>query len=434
MSVTTPEVGPRICVVACEASGDLLGARLVLSLRDLYPNATFAGVAGDHMRAAGVEAWADTADLSVMGIAEVLKHLPRLLKLRKSVLEQAVAWNPDVLIGVDGPDFNIGLERRARARGIPTVHYVSPSIWAWREGRAKTLKAAADEVLCLFPMEPPIYAKYGANATFVGHPLAEEFPVDPDQGKARHELDLPVDAEILGILPGSRMGEITRLGSIFIAAAARLRRQAPDLQLVAPMANQRCMEAFRALLSGPAPIELVQGGEAGEGVSGASLGGLDAPLSQEEWAAACSAVHLVDGRSHEVMLASDMLLLASGTAALEGLLAKRPMVVAYKISPITYWIVKGLGILKVNRYSLPNILSGERLVPELMQEDCTPAAIASELVTLRSDKAATKVLVGRFREIHEQLRKGPAAAAQAVAAVLGRREREDWPVSTSRSP
>lgn len=435
MSMVSPGASPRICVVACEASGDLLGARLVQALRRVFPHAQFAGVAGDQMRAAGVEAWADTADLSVMGITEVLKHLPRLLKLRKAILERAVDWRADVLIGVDGPDFNIGLERKARAKGIRTVHYVSPSIWAWREGRAKKLQEAADEVLCLFPMEPPIYAKYGARATFVGHPLADEFPLDPDQAGARQTLGLPAEGEILGILPGSRLGEIAKLGAIFIAAAARLRRTTPGLRLVAPMANQRCREAFERLLRSPLPPIEPGAGDSVQERAGARPGVEGAPVTQDEWEAACAAVHVVDGQSHAVMVASDLLLLASGTAALEGLLAKRPMVVAYKIAPLTHFIVKGLGILKVDRYSLPNILSGERLVPELMQDDCTPAAIASELARLRTAPAVRTILLPRFHAIHEQLRKdSSAAAAQAIAALLGGDGDTDRLVSTSRTP
>lgn len=435
MSMVSAVASPRICIVACEASGDLLGARLVQALRQVLPDAQFAGVAGDQMRAAGVEAWADTADLSVMGITEVLKHLPRLLKLRASILERAVEWKADILIGVDGPDFNIGLERRARARGLRTVHYVSPSIWAWREGRAKKLQEAADEVLCLFPMEPPIYAKYGAQATFVGHPLADEFPLEPDRAMARQTLGLAAEGEVLGILPGSRLGEISKLGAIFLAAAARLRRVAPGLRLVAPMANERCRAAFEELLRSPLPPVDSGAVEGAQNSAGTRLGVGGAAISQDEWAATCAAVHVVDGQSHAVMVASDLLLLASGTAALEGLLSKRPMVVAYKIAPLTHFIVKGLGILKVDRYSLPNILSGERLVPELMQEDCTPAAIASELARLRTDPAVSRTLLPRFLAIHEQLRKDSSvAAAQAIAALLGGEGDTDRLVSTSRSP
>ena len=400
-----PEKVPRICLVACEASGDLLAAKLATALTEAIPGVELAGVAGEHMRNAGVRAWHDVSEISVMGIAEVLKHLPRLRKLRKQVLAEAEAWGADILIGVDGPDFNIGLERMAKQKGMKTVHYVSPSIWAWREGRAAKLKEATDLVLCLFPMEPPIYDRYGARSTFVGHPLADSFDIVPDQLGARSELGLPADAQILGILPGSRISEITKLGAIFVAAAARLRRQLPGLLMVAPMANARCKEAFGQILRSGVP----EGLDPDEGA-----------ITEAEWRAACDVVSLVDGQSHQVMLASDQLLLASGTAALEGLLAKRPMVVAYRIAPLTHAIVKGLGILKVDRYSLPNILSGRRLVPELMQDDCRPAPIAEELTRLMTDHADREALLSEFTQIHQTLKKDSAAvAAQAVKGLLG---------------
>lgn len=395
---------PKVAIIACEASGDLLGSRLVRAMREQLPDAQFAGVTGEHMRREGVTGWHDVSEISVMGIGEVIKHLPRLLKLRKGVLEQAKAWGADILIGVDGPDFNIGLEKRARASGMKTVHYVSPSIWAWREGRAKKIQEAADQVLCLFPMEPPIYARYGAHATFVGHPLADEFDLVPDQARARESLEIVGSQKILGLLPGSRLGEIRTLGATFLAAAARIRRTFQDIQIVVPMANERCAEAFKAILKARMPENLDTDLE---------------PISESEWGAVCRAVRLVDGRSHEVMLASDALIMASGTAALEGLLAQRPMVVAYKVSGLTYFIAKTIGLVKVDRYSLPNILSGESLVPELMQHDCRPAPIATEMLALLQSPARLDAMLPRFREIHRSLRNDSSrAAATAVVELL----------------
>lgn len=395
----TPSDKPVI-LVACEASGDLLGASLVTELKRLRPGLRCEGIGGEGMRSAGMALWHDYSELSVMGLVEVVRHLPRLLKLRKATIARSLAAKPSVYVGIDGPDFNLGVERALKQSGIPTVHYVSPSIWAWREGRAKKIQRSADRVLCLFPMEPPIYARYSADARFVGHPLADEFELAPDRDKARTKLGLAPDAHILGLLPGSRLGEIFRLGTVFLLAAVRLRRMFPALRLVAPMANTRCREAFSALLSAAPP----------------ALEGDGTAATQREWSALKEAMTLTDGQGHQVMIASDQLLLASGTAALEAMLAKRPMVVAYKIAPLTHFIVKGLGLLKVNRYSLPNVLAGEPIVPELMQHDCTPAKIAETLVGLIQRPETTHSLIPRFEAIHRDLRRN--AAESAARAVL----------------
>jgi lipid-A-disaccharide synthase len=390
----------RIVMVACEASGDLLGSSLIAALKRQRPDAQIEGIGGEGMRAAGMTLWHDYSELSVMGLVEVLRHLPRLLKLRKAALERAVAARPSVYIGIDGPDFNLGIERKLKAQGIRTVHYVSPSIWAWREGRAKKIQRSADRVLCLFPMEPPIYARYSADARFVGHPLADQFDIVPDRQAARTALGIPSDAPVLAVLPGSRLGEIFRLGTVFLLAAVRLRRKFPDLQLVSPMANAKCREAFTSLLSAEPP----------------RIEGDDTAATQAEWSALRDALTLTDGQAHQVMIASDQILLASGTAALEAMLAKRPMVVAYKIAPLTAMIVRGLGMMKVDRYSLPNVLAGEPIVPELMQEDCTPAKIAATMTGLIESPATTHSLIPRFEAIHNQLRLN--AAESAARAVL----------------
>jgi len=381
----------RIALVAGEASGDLLGAALVRDLKALHPDAEFAGIAGPEMRGAGVLAWHDCEELAVMGLVEVLKHLPRLLRLRCRLRERLRAWRPDVVVGIDAPDFNLGLERWLKARGIRTVHYVSPSVWAWREGRAATIGRSADRVLCLFPMEPAIYARHGVDARFVGHPLAAILPLRPDREAARHSLGLRGEGPLLALLPGSRGSEIARLGPVFLDAVALLLQRQPGLRVLAPMANARCRERFQRLLATHPAAPALYG-----------------------------ALHLVDGRAREAMVASDAVLLASGTAALEAMLAKRPMVVAYRIAPLTHFIVKAFGLLKVERYSLPNVLAGEALVVERMQADCHAALLAEDIETLLRE-GLTPVQQARFESLHESLRAPkPRAAAEAVVEGLPR--------------
>jgi lipid-A-disaccharide synthase len=381
----------RIALVAGEASGDLLGAALVRDLKALHPDAEFAGIAGPQMRAAGVAAWHDCEALAVMGLVEVLKHLPRLLRLRRALRERLLAWQPDVVIGIDAPDFNLGLEKWLKARGLRTVHYVSPSVWAWREGRAATIGRSAERVLCLFPMEPAIYAKHGVEARFVGHPLAAMLPLRPDREAARAALGITGDGRLLALLPGSRGSEIARLGPVFLDAVALLLPRVPGLRVLAPMANARCRERFQRLLAAhPASLALHE------------------------------ALHLVDGRAREAMVASDAVLLASGTAALEAMLAKRPMVVAYRIAPLTHFIVKAFGMLKVDRYSLPNVLAGEALVAERMQDDCRAEVLAGDIERLLSD-GLTPAQQLRFEGLHESLfAPSPRAAAEAVDELLSR--------------
>ncbi|AWV06820.1 lipid-A-disaccharide synthase [Lysobacter maris] len=385
----TPRPAPlRIALVAGEASGDLLGAGLIEALRQRYPDAEFAGIGGDRMRAAGFDAWHDAGELAVMGLSEVLRHLPRLLRLRRGLRRRLQAWQPDVFVGIDAPDFNLGVERwlkqRRREDGGPrTVHYVSPSVWAWREKRAAKIGRSADRVLCLFPMEPPIYARHRVDARFVGHPLADEMPLQPDRAAARDRLGLDPQRPVLAVLPGSRLGEIERLGRTFIEAAARVAAAAPGLQVVVPAANAACRAAIEPLLA----------------------------------AAGLPDIRVTDGRARTAMIASDVVLLASGTATLEAMLAKRPMVVGYKVAPLTYRIVKGLGLLKVDRYALPNVLAGERLVPELMQDDCRADTLADAVLAWLRDPAAVAALEPRFAAIHRQLRCD--ASIQAATAIAG---------------
>lgn len=386
----------RIVLVAGEASGDLLGAGLIEQLRQRWPAAEIVGIGGEAMREAGMETWHDASELAVMGLAEVLRHLPRLLKLRRELRQRVLDWQPDVFIGIDAPDFNLGVERWLKQRGIRTVHYVSPSVWAWREKRAEKIGLSADRVLCLFPMEPEIYARHGVDARFVGHPLADEMPLQPDRGSARAALGIDPVPPLLALLPGSRVGEIERLGNDFLGAAARVLAEQPDLQIVVPMANPQAHEAFRRVF--------------------------DAHPDRDKLG---PALREISGQARTLMIASDVIMLASGTATLEAMLAKRPMVVGYKVAPLTYRMVKGLGMLKVDHYALPNVLAGECVVPELMQHECTPDNLARETLRWLRDPDAVAALQPRFLELHRQLRcDASKQAADAVVELIAERTAE----------
>ena len=376
----------RIALCAGETSGDQLGAGLIEELRRRFPHAEFAGIGGDGMRAAGLDAWFDASELAVMGLVEVLAHLPRLLKLRKAFRQRVLDWKPDAFIGIDAPDFNLGVERWLKRRGVRTVHYVGPSVWAWRESRAAKIGASADRVLCLFPMEPPIYARHGVDAVFVGHPLADAIPLQPDREAARMALAEPLDAPILALLPGSRLGEIERMLPVFLDAAARLQRDVPGLRVLVPAANAQCRAAIERTAGAAAPH-----------------------------------VRILDGQAQRAMIAGDAVLLASGTAALEAMLCKRPMVIGHRISGLTYAIVKAFGLLKSAHVSLPNILAGETLVPELLQDDCTAQQLHAALRRWFRDADAVAALQPKFLAIHQSLRRDASArAADAVAALLSR--------------
>jgi lipid-A-disaccharide synthase len=380
---------PRIALVAGETSGDQLGAGLVAELRGRFPDAKFAGIGGDAMRAAGVDTWFDAGELAVMGLAEVLAHLPRLLRLRRILRERVLAWKPDVFVGIDAPDFNLGVERWLKRRGVRTLHYVSPSVWAWRESRAAKIGRSADRVLCLFPMEPDIYARHGVDARFVGHPLADAIALDPDRAAAREALGVPFHAPLLAVLPGSRLGEIERMLPVFLEAAALVARDIDGLQLAIPAANADCRTAIEGTIStSPFPVPRCL---------------------------------LLDGHAQQAMIAADVVLLASGTAALEAMLCKRPMVVGHRIAPATYRLVKALGLLKSRFVSLPNVLAGEEVVPELLQDDCTPPRLAGAIRQWFAQPEAVAALRPRFRALHEELRRGASArAADAVAECMPR--------------
>lgn len=375
----------RIALCAGETSGDQLGAGLVAALRARFPDAQFAGIGGAGMRAEGMEIWWEADALAVMGLAEVLRHLPRLLRLRRQFRQRVLDWRPDVFIGIDAPDFNLGVERWLKRRGVRTVHDVSPSIWAWRQGRAAKIGASADRVLCLFPMEPPIYADHGVDAAFIGHPLADSIALAPNRSAARAALGEAADAPLLALLPGSRLGEIERMLPVFAQAAQRLAVDLPGLRVLVPAANAQCRAAIERVLAGN-------------------------PLFR-----------VLDGQAQAIMIASDVVLLASGTAALEAMLCKRPMVVGHRISALTYRLVQWLGLLKSRFVSLPNVLAGEALIPELLQDACTPDTLHAALLRWFRDEAAVAALQPRFLALHESLRRDASRrAADAVAELIAR--------------
>lgn len=381
----------RIALCAGETSGDQLGAALIAALKRRHPDALFAGIGGDAMRAAGLDAWHDAQALAVMGLGEVLAHLPRLLRLRRDFRRQVLAWKPDVFVGIDAPDFNLGLERWLKRRGVRTVHDVSPSVWAWRERRAAKIGRSADRVLCLFPMEPPIYARHGVDARFTGHPMADELPLDPDRAQARERLGLAFHDPVLALLPGSRLGEIARMLPVFLDAAERVAARVSGLRVLVPAANAACRQAIDA-------------------------------VARERPGTGGVRIAVLDGQARDAMVASDVVLLASGTAALEAMLAKRPMVVGHRIAPSTHAIVRGLGLLKSRFVSLPNVLAGEALVPELLQDDCTADALARAVLHWFEQPEAVAALRPRFRALHEALRQDASErAADAVLELAGAR-------------
>lgn len=381
----------RIGIVAGESSGDILGAGLIRAIRERRPDASFEGVAGPLMQAAGCKALYPAETLSVFGLFEVLKHLPRLLKVRAELTRHFTADPPDVFIGIDSPDFNLGLEQRLRARGIPTAHYVSPSIWAWRPKRVFKVGRAADLTLAILPFEPPLYDKHGFKATFVGHPLADSVPAQPDKRALREELHLPQDCQVLAILPGSRVSEVQRLGPVFLETAAWLSQQKPELRFVIPAATPALNQMLKRLIRTLEP---------------------DLPVT------------LVEGHSHEALGAADAALLASGTAALEALLLKCPMVVAYRISALSYHVIMGLGLLKIRNVSLPNLLAEKDLVPEFMQGHANPAELGPAVLKLLDDERARDAQVQGLQALTGVLRVGAdGRAADAVLALAASRTR-----------
>jgi lipid-A-disaccharide synthase len=372
-----------IGIVANEPSGDLLGAALVRELRARRPDARFVGVAGPHMMAAGCETLFPLERLSVMGLVEVVKHLGELLRLRRELTLHFLRLRPDIFVGVDAPDFNLGLEARLRRSGIPTVHLVSPTVWAWRPGRVKAVRRAVDLMLSVFPFEEALLREKGVPVRYVGHPLADEIPLQVDGDAARAALGLPRDVPVIAILPGSRRSEVSHLAGPFLQAARWCWDRRPDLRFVSPLLSPTLRAIFSATLSREAP---------------------DLPIT------------LVDGRSREVIAASSCVLTASGTATLETLLLKRPMVVAYHMNALTYRLVKGLRLVKVPYIAMSNLLAGQPLAPEFIQERCRAELLGPALLAFLGDPARVQTIQSVYDQIHRRLRRN--AASEAAAAVL----------------
>jgi lipid-A-disaccharide synthase len=374
----------RIGIVAGETSGDLLASGLIRALREHYPDAVFEGIAGPRMQAAGARSLYPMERLSVMGLFEVLGRYRELARMRRDLIRHFCDHPPDLFIGVDAPDFNHVIETRLKARGIRTIHYVSPSVWAWRRYRLRKLKRAVDLMLTLFPFEARFYEEHDIPVRFVGHPLADMIPLQPDVQAARQAFGLESADKVLAILPGSRVSEVSRLADDFIQAAQNCVDKSPGLKLLVPLVNDRTRGVFQAALQRHAP---------------------ELP------------VILVDGRSREVMTAADVVLLASGTAALEAMLLAKPMVVAYRLSPLTYQLARFL--VKVDVYSLPNLLAGEKLVPEIIQHEVTPARLSAAVLEYFNSPQDSADLRRRFTEIHRTLQQdASASAAQAIEELL----------------
>lgn len=374
----------RIAMVAGEASGDLLAAHLIEALRKHIPQAEFVGIGGPRMEAAGFKAWWPFETLAVMGYADALKRLPELLKIRSGLLRRLRASPPDIYIGVDAPDFNLGIESRLKRAGVRTVHYVSPSIWAWRGRRVHKIGRSADHVMCLFPFEPELYTRHGYPATFVGHPFADVFPLESNRDAARETLGLMQDEQVVAIMPGSREGEVRRLAPVCVESIKRLVALRPEVHFIVPLITRVTRDIF---------LEEMEKGEL-----------RNAP------------VRLLFGHAHEAMAAADAVVVASGTATLEAALLKCPMVIIYKIGQMSYRLAKMLTYLPW--VGLPNILAREFIVPELLQSRATPENIVDALLKWLDDKVARTAVLERFGQIHQSLRQGNAERAAAVILQL----------------
>lgn len=373
---------PLFVLVAGEASGDNLGAHLIEALRARVPEARFAGVAGPRMIAAGCEPWERAESLAVMGLVEVLPHLPRLLRIRRELIARVLQARPAVYVGVDAKEFNLRLAPHLKARGVRTVQYVSPQVWAWRQGRVRTIGRAVDLVLCLLPFEKQFYDAHAVPAEFVGHPLADQIPLHVDAGAARDALGLAREGEYVALLPGSRQGEVSRLSPDFAATVAWLHARRPRLRFVAALASAAARETF--------------------------LAALDRAGMRER-------VALIDGQAQTVVAASDVVLLASGTATLEATLIKRPMVVAYRLSGLTSFLLKRLKLFKAQFFAQPNLLAGRRVVPEYFNDEVR-ADVLGPAVLAQFERADRAALVQTFTSIHETLRRD--ASARAADAIL----------------
>ena len=376
--------GPlTIGLVAGESSGDNLGAALIEAVRARAPGTRFVGIAGPRMKAAGCESLAESEELAVMGLFEVLHHLPRLLRLRGRIRSAMLELKPDVFVGIDAPEFNLGLAPALHAAGLRTVQYVSPQVWAWRRGRAARMARFLDLVLCLLPFERGVYDGAGLRSIFVGHPLADQLPLVPDTAMSRRALGLADDARVIAVLPGSRAGEVSRHAADFAGAIAWLAARRPALQFVAALAATRTRGVFEAALARRAP-----------GVP----------------------VAIVEGRTQTALTAADVVLVASGTATLETLLCKRPMVVAYRLGALTAFALRHFGLMKAPFFAQPNLLAGRLVVPELAQGDVRPERLGREVERWLDEPEAVLELQALFTAIHRQLKRG--ASEQAANAIL----------------
>ena len=372
----------RIGILAGESSGDILGAGLMQSLKLLNPDIEFEGIGGPLMQAQGLQSRHPMERLSVMGLVEPLKRLPELLAIRKDIIQHFSQHPPAVFIGIDSPDFNLTIEQRLRERGIRTVHYVSPSVWAWRQKRILKIAKSVDLLLSLFPFEADFYQQHKVPVCFVGHPLADLITLEPQILDARAQLGLDPETKFLALLPGSRHGEVARMGPVFLAAAAVLSKQLPELHFLVPCANPARKQQLQAMLG-----------------------------------AEHTNVHLLDGQSRLAMEAADAVILASGTATLEAMLLKKPMLVCYKMAALSYAIISRM--LKVPFFSLPNLLAGKLLVEELVQQEVNPQALAHKAAVLLQQDAAHQSLMQEYRQIHLSLRQNANnRAAQAVLTLL----------------
>ncbi|WP_323844808.1 lipid-A-disaccharide synthase [Microbulbifer magnicolonia] len=381
--MTANEKPLRIGIVAGEASGDILGAGLIGALQKRYPQLQVEGIAGPRMLALGAQSLFPMERLSVMGLVEPLKRLPELLKIRRTLRQHFIDNPPDLFIGIDSPDFNLSLEESLRSAGIPTMHYVSPSVWAWRRGRIKKIACAVDHMLTLLPFEASFYREHNVPVTFVGHPLADEIPLQVDMAGARRELGFAQGDKVIALLPGSRGGEVRLLGPLFLQTARWCYQRRPELKFVLPAANDLRLAELKVHLQGFT----------------------DLPVT------------LLDGDSHKALAAADSVLIASGTATLETMLLKKPMVVAYKMARLSYAIFSRM--LHTPWVSLPNLLAQRELVPEILQDDATPENLGAALLQFFDDPLLSDQLQREFDEMHQQLRRNASErAADAVCKLI----------------
>ncbi len=375
----------RIALVAGEASGDLLASHLMAALKARLPAVEFVGIGGPKMQAQGLDTWWPMDTLSVMGYWDALKHYREIAGIRRQLKKRLLRDKPDIFIGVDAPDFNLGLEADLKRAGIKTIHYVSPSIWAWRGGRIKKIGKAVSRVLALFPMEPPIYEQAGIPVTYVGHPLADTIPLEVNRNQVREKLQLPRDIPIFAMLPGSRRGELEQMAATFVQTAQRIREQLPNAQFVVPLATRETRLQFE--------------------------------MAIYEQKAGEIPFRLLFGHAQDALGACDVALVKSGTSTLEAALYKRPMVITYKIARFSYWLMKRMAYLPY--VGLPNVLAGRFVVPEVLQDEANPEKLAEHLLALYADKDQAEEIEEAFTDIHLQLRQNNAeTAARAVIACL----------------